>query len=161
MNQVFLGIGTNLGNRENNLKEVLGKIEEHIGRILHSSSIYETAPWGFSSSNDFLNMVIRIETMHSPSELLQLVLMVESMFGRVRNGEQYSSRIIDIDILLYEDLEVDQAGLKIPHPRMHERMFVLAPLCEVAPDVLHPVLRKSIRTLYNSCKDSSKVTKFL
>jgi 2-amino-4-hydroxy-6-hydroxymethyldihydropteridine diphosphokinase len=158
--KVFLGIGTNLGNRESNLKEVVKEIEEYIGQVLQTSSVYETAPWGFTAENDFLNMVVKVETLHSPFGLLKRVLMVESMLGRIRNEEQYTSRIIDIDILLYEDQVIDEKNMRIPHPLMHERKFVLVPLCEIAAEMLHPVLKESFGALLNTCHDKNKVTKY-
>jgi 2-amino-4-hydroxy-6-hydroxymethyldihydropteridine diphosphokinase len=160
MKKVFLGIGTNLGNRESNIKEVVKKIEEHIGNVLQASSVYETTSWGFNAENDFLNMVLKVETVYSPFGLLKRALMIESMLGRVRNEEQYTSRIIDIDILLYEDQVIDIKNLKIPHPLLQERKFVLVPLCEIAPDMMHPVLKESFCALLDSCNDTNKVTKY-
>jgi len=157
MSIVFLGIGTNLGNRESNLSEAILKIEEHIGQVLQTSSVYETAPWGFDAENDFLNMAVSVETDHSPAEIMKKITRIESMLGRERNQDRYSSRIIDIDILLYDDLVINEKGLKIPHRLMHERRFVLVPLCEIVPDILHPVLRMTISSLLIDCRDRSKI----
>ena len=157
MNMVFLGLGTNLGDRETNLKVANVQIEEHLGHILKSSSVYETAPWGFEAENDFFNMVVSLETKHSPSELMKKIAMIESSLGRERDQDRYSSRIIDIDILLYDDLVINEKGLKIPHRLMHERRFVLVPLCEIVPDILHPVLRMTISSLLIDCRDRSKI----
>jgi 2-amino-4-hydroxy-6-hydroxymethyldihydropteridine diphosphokinase len=159
MNKVFLGIGTNLGERKRNLREAIEAIEEHIGKVLNSSSVYETVPWGFEAESDFLNMVVEVETGLSPSELLKKIFEIELKLGRERTQDRYSSRVIDIDILLYDDLIVDQKGLKIPHRLMHERRFVLAPLCEIAPDLIHPMLKKSISVLLEECRDRTKITK--
>ena len=159
MNKVYLGLGTNLGDRKRNLREAIEKIEEHIGKVLKSSSVYETAPWGFEAENDFLNMVTEVETGLSPSELLKKIFEIESKLGRERTQDRYSSRVIDIDILFYDDLIVDQKGLKIPHRLMHERRFVLAPFCEIAPDLIHPMLKKSISVLLEECRDRTKITK--
>ena len=159
MNKVFLGIGTNLGDREDNLRKALTNIEEHIGRVVSSSSVYETAPWGFDAMDDFLNMVVTVETDYSPSELLKKIVMIESSLGRERNQDRYSSRIIDIDILFYDDLVLKENGLKIPHRLIHERKFVLVPLCEVAPDLIHPLYGKSISVLLDECRDRSKILK--
>lgn len=161
MNKVFLGIGTNIGNRENNLKEAVAMIEEHVGKVLNSSSVYETEPWGFQSDDGFLNLVVKAETKLTPSGLLGRILMIESLMGRVRGPNRYSSRPIDIDILLYEEMIIDQESLKIPHPLLQERRFVLVPLCEIASEMIHPVLKKSFSVLLKTCTDESNVKKFI
>jgi 2-amino-4-hydroxy-6-hydroxymethyldihydropteridine diphosphokinase len=127
MREVFLGIGSNLGDREGNLRSAAVSIGKLAGGIMAYSSVYETEPWGFQSGEEFLNMVLKLKTAMEPAELLRCILSIELEMGRVRSMSQYSSRIIDIDILLYEDLLVDDAGLTIPHPRLHERKFVLVP----------------------------------
>jgi 2-amino-4-hydroxy-6-hydroxymethyldihydropteridine diphosphokinase len=157
MNKVYFGLGTNLGNRKVNLRKAIEMIGEHIGKVLKSSSIYETAPWGFDSEDDFLNMVVLVETTLTPLELMKKIVTIESMLGRERNQDRYSSRIIDIDILLYDDLILNENGLKIPHPLMHERRFVLVPLNELAPELIHPVKGKSIRVLLEDCRDRSEI----
>jgi 2-amino-4-hydroxy-6-hydroxymethyldihydropteridine diphosphokinase len=153
----FLGIGTNLGDREVNLQEVLVRIEESIGEILAVSSVYETEPWGFESKDWFLNMILFIRTDLKPSGLLGRLLIIEALMGRVRDEKDYKSRIIDIDILLYENETISEPGLTIPHPRLHKRRFVLVPLCEINPDGIHPVLKKSFASLLSECQDKSKV----
>ncbi|MCX6255599.1 MAG: 2-amino-4-hydroxy-6-hydroxymethyldihydropteridine diphosphokinase [Bacteroidia bacterium] len=157
MKRVFLGIGTNLGNRGNNLKEAVARIAENIGPVVKSSSVYETEPWGFRARDEFLNMVVMVETKLTPSGLLGRILMIEMLLGRARGEKQYTSRVIDIDILLYEDLIIDEKSLKIPHPLMHERKFVLVPLCEIKPEIVHPVLKETVASLLKSCKDKSRV----
>ena len=159
MSKVFLGLGTNLGNRESNLREAVKKTEEHIGRVLNASSIYETPPWGFDAETDFFNMVIHVETDLSPSELLNKIATIESMLGRERNQDRYTSRVIDIDILFYDDLVSDEKGLKIPHRLLHERKFVLVPLRELAPELIHPVLKKTMSILLSECRDRSRIKK--
>ena len=160
MKKVFLGLGSNLGDKRKNLDEAKIRIEESIGKIVNCSSVYQTEPWGFKSENDFLNMVICVETNLHPSGLLGRILMIESQMGRTRCDNQYSSREIDIDILLYENEIVDEIALKIPHPKLHERRFVLVPLCEIGSEIIHPVLNQSVESLLKSCKDKSKVRKF-
>jgi 2-amino-4-hydroxy-6-hydroxymethyldihydropteridine diphosphokinase len=157
MKIVFLGIGSNLGNRESNLEKAVAGIEEYIGSVLKSSAVYETEPWGFQAKDDFLNMVVKTETKLSPSGLMGRILMIESLSGRVRSRYRYSSRPIDIDILFYEDLIVEEESLKIPHPLLHERRFVLVPLCEIAAEFIHPVLKRSVADLLESCEDRSRV----
>ena len=160
MKIVFLGIGTNLGNRELNLEQSIARIEEFIGPVLMTSSIYETEPWGFQTEDKFLNLVVKAETKLTPSGLLGRILMIESLLGRVRGPNRYSSRLIDIDILVYEEMIIDQESLKIPHPLLQERRFVLVPLCEIASEMIHPVLKKSFSLLLKICTDESNVKKW-
>jgi 2-amino-4-hydroxy-6-hydroxymethyldihydropteridine diphosphokinase len=160
MKIVFLGIGSNLGDRKNNLDNAVGKIDEYIGKVVASSSIYETEPWGFEVEEEFLNMVVKVETRLEPSGMLGRILMIEALLGRIRSEKQYSSRVIDIDILLYEGLVLEELTLKIPHPLMHKRRFVLVPLCEIEPEIVHPVMKKTVKTLLELCTDNSNVRKY-
>jgi 2-amino-4-hydroxy-6-hydroxymethyldihydropteridine diphosphokinase len=155
MNRIYLGIGSNLGNRSANLEGAVNRIEKMIGHVVKSSSVYETEPWGFNSKQMFLNSVIEAETILSPDELLKTIHELESILGRKRGEKQYASRVIDIDILLYDDLVVVEKNLVIPHPLMQERKFVLVPLCDIAPDLVHPVLKKTISVLLKECRDQS------
>ena len=161
MHKVFLGLGTNMGDRDANLREAISRVGEHIGPIRKTSSLFETEPWGFDTSNKFLNMVAEVETWLTPSGVLGAILMIEAQLGRIRGEKQYSSRVIDIDILFYDDLILDEITLKIPHPLMHKRNFVLVPLNEIAPDLIHPVLKKSVGSLLNCCEDLSEVRKMI
>jgi 2-amino-4-hydroxy-6-hydroxymethyldihydropteridine diphosphokinase len=157
MKKVFLCLGSNLGERLEHLKEAKKMIAELIGKILSESRLYETEPWGFESENDFLNMVLCVETGLSPSGLMGRILMIESKLGRIRCETGFSSRSIDIDILLYgEEVYADEA-INIPHLHLHERRFVLVPLSEIAPDFIHPIIKKSIKTLLETCSDQSRV----
>lgn len=160
MKIVFLGIGTNLGNREENLEQAVARIGQSIGPVIRSSSIYRTEPWGFQSDEEFLNMVVKIETDLAPVMLLEKILAIESLIGRVRGPEHFSSRLIDIDILLYEGLIINDENLKIPHPLLQERRFVLVPLCEIAAGLLHPVLKKTFDELLEECEDRGIVIKY-
>jgi 2-amino-4-hydroxy-6-hydroxymethyldihydropteridine diphosphokinase len=160
MKKVFLGLGSNLSDREHNLESAVEKIQEFIGPIIRVSSIYETEPWGFKSENYFLNMVVEAETSLNPSGLLGRLLTIESLLGRLREGKKYQSRIIDIDILLFGKQVINKAELVIPHPKIPDRRFVLEPLCEIAPDTVHPVLGKTIAELLAECKDKSRVKNF-
>ena len=138
---VYLGLGTNLGQKEENLKIAVEKIKEEIGEVTSLSSFYETAPWGFESENSFLNAVGCVQTRHAPLEVLSLTQHIERELGRTIKSTdgQYHDRIIDIDILLYDDLILDTPELKIPHPLMTERNFVMDPLKEIAPELINPL----------------------
>jgi 2-amino-4-hydroxy-6-hydroxymethyldihydropteridine diphosphokinase len=161
MQIVYLGIGTNLDDRERNLREAVARIEEFIGRVVMSSSVYETEPWGFKAENEFLNQVLKVETKLTPSGLLGRILMIESLLGRVRDNRRYASRLIDIDILLYGYKIINEISLKIPHPLLYARKFVLIPLNELDPGLVHPVYNQTIACLLEKCKDKSNVKKFL
>ncbi len=133
MHTVYLGLGSNLGNKEQHIREAVRKIQALVGAVVRQSTLYVTEPWGFQSSNLFVNAVVCCETEHTPREVLQLTQQIEREMGRRKKSvnRQYKDRIIDIDILLYDDLTVDEPDLKIPHPLMHEREFIMKPLEEI------------------------------
>lgn len=146
---VYFSLGTNLGDKEQNLRLAVQNIEERIGKVISLSAFYATAPWGFTSENTFLNAALCVETQLSPLEILKITQEIEREMGRTHksiNGA-YSDRVIDIDLLLYDDLVLDTPELKLPHPLMQERDFVMRPLAEIAPEVVHPVFKKTIREL--------------
>jgi len=148
MSLVYLCLGSNLGQREEYFRRVMEEIEERIGPIVARSALYETEAWGYESGNKFLNACIAIKTELYPMDCLRYIKESESRLGRFRSTENnYTDRVIDVDILFYDNLVIDEPGLVIPHPRMHDRSFVLVPLSEIAPDLVHPVLKKSIITL--------------
>ncbi len=128
------------------------KIEERIGKIVSLSAFYVTAPWGFASDNSFLNAVVCVEAPLQPLEVLKETQAIERELGRTSKsvGGVYSDRLIDIDLLLYGDTIMDEEGLILPHPLMVERRFVMEPLAEIAPDVMHPVLHKTMKELFTS-----------
>jgi 2-amino-4-hydroxy-6-hydroxymethyldihydropteridine diphosphokinase len=150
MATVYLGLGTNLGNKEANLRTAIHKLQERIGKQVSLSSFYETAPWGFESDHSFLNAAIGLETSLSPIEILHITQEIEKELGRTKksvNGS-YSDRLIDIDILLYDTLVLQTPELTIPHPLMTERDFVMNPLIEIAGNVIHPTRQKTLSELY-------------
>ncbi|MEO8150488.1 MAG: 2-amino-4-hydroxy-6-hydroxymethyldihydropteridine diphosphokinase [Bacteroidia bacterium] len=159
MHTVFLLLGSNLGNRLQHFADADLFLEQQIGAITKSSSIYETAPWGFTEQPEFLNKVIEVKTKLTPQEVLQKILTIEIKLGRARN-EKWHERIIDIDILFYDDLIIHEDNLKIPHPHLHERRFTLEPLNEIAHQLIHPLLKKNIAELIFECADNSSVEKF-
>jgi 2-amino-4-hydroxy-6-hydroxymethyldihydropteridine diphosphokinase len=147
--QVYLGLGSNIGNREEILHSAIKSISERIGEIISLSAFYDTPPLGFESLHFFLNAVCCIETGLSPLAILNQTETIERELGRSSKSYNsvYSDRTIDIDILLVEDLVVNSERLTIPHPLMHERRFVLQPLVEIAPQAVHPVLKRNMEEL--------------
>lgn len=146
---LYLSIGTNLGDKERHIEVAINHIEELVGNIVSRSALYVTEPWGFSSENSFINVAVGVDTTLSPHRVLYVTKEIERQMGRTRksSGGRYEDRIIDIDILLYDDLVIEETDLIIPHPLMSQRLFVMQPLCEIAPELIHPVLRKSIKEL--------------
>lgn len=133
LHKVYLGLGSNIGNRKRNMREAVQYMESLIGTVTRQSALYETEPWGFESPNLFINMCVCVETPLAPRQLLEATQEIEKRMGRVEKSEnhEYQDRIIDIDILLYDDLTVDEPDLKIPHPLMNKREFVMNPLNEI------------------------------
>lgn len=133
VHSVYLGLGSNLGNRKKLLLQAIRLISEQVGKVTRQSSLIETEPWGFESNNKFLNAVILCETTKPPREVLEITQQIERDMGRTKKSVSvgYSDRTVDIDILLYDDLTIDEPDLKIPHPLMHKRDFVMIPLKEI------------------------------
>jgi 2-amino-4-hydroxy-6-hydroxymethyldihydropteridine diphosphokinase len=156
MNGVYLGIGGNKGNRAQLLAKAQRLIASHIGRITSQSSLYETAAWGNTKQANFLNQVLKVETKLNAPQCMQACLDIEKELGRTRN-QKWESRTMDLDILFFNNEIIKTKSLIVPHPHLHERNFVLAPLCEIAPHFLHPVLRKKIFTLYRNATDQLEV----
>ncbi|MFM8448829.1 MAG: 2-amino-4-hydroxy-6-hydroxymethyldihydropteridine diphosphokinase [Haliscomenobacter sp.] len=150
--RTYLGLGTNLGDRSQHLSHALQALQQQVGTCLHQSSVYVSAPWGLSDQPDFYNQVALFATSLSPEDLLQVILRIEKEMGRVRETK-WGQRLIDIDILFYDDLIINRPNLTIPHPFIHERNFVLIPLLELAAGYQHPVLQRSIASLAQLSKD--------
>ena len=141
----YLALGTNIGNKRRNMITAAALLAERVGDILALSGFYETEPWGFESENFFLNAAVKLKTSFSPLEVLQITQQIEKELGRTeKSNGVYHDRIIDIDILLYGDEVLQIPELTLPHPLMHERKFVMDPLAEIAPFVVHPVLKERI-----------------
>ncbi|MBR3616377.1 MAG: 2-amino-4-hydroxy-6-hydroxymethyldihydropteridine diphosphokinase [Bacteroidaceae bacterium] len=147
--RLYLSLGTNLGNKRENLTRAIELLSLALGKCIAVSQFIETAPWGFDSENSFLNCVAAFETALAPMQLLDMTESIERGLGRTQksNNGHYRDRIIDIDILLYGDNIIVSDRLTIPHPLMHKRDFVLEPLADIAPDAIHPILGKSIKEL--------------
>lgn len=155
-----MALGGNVGNVSETFDIALEKIQESIGQIITKSSLYKTEPWGYKNQDFFLNKVICIETNLNPNEVLKKILEIEKMMGRNRDKDnQYAPRTIDIDILFYGKKIINTGNLSIPHPRLHLRNFVLTPLMEIAPDLIHPSFNKKIKDLLINNNDTSLVKK--
>ena len=159
---VFILLGSNLGDRERLVNQACRMIGERCGEIVAKSRLYESEPWGFKSEHWFLNQVVRINTMLSPNELMQTLLDIEKDLGRDRTTphDGYVSRPMDLDILYFGDEIIDNECVTAPHPRLHQRRFTLLPLCDLAPDFVHPVLKKTNNQLLDECQDTGIVKLF-
>lgn len=153
MKSVFLQTGSNKGDRQRHLDYAIHQLK-HISVISESSSVYQSEPWGYDSSFPFLNQCLKVKTDLSPLKLLDFIIVTEINTGR-KNSNSYQDRELDIDILFYEDLIINEERLIIPHPRLHLRAFTLKPLLEIAPDFIHPVFQKTIDELFKECPDKS------
>ena len=159
MPDVYLLLGGNLGDRLAFLKQARTSLANQVGSIKANSKFYETAAWGKTDQPSFLNQVLHVQTNLLPEELLHIIQSIEQTLGRER-FEHWGARVIDIDILFYDDLVLQTQRLSIPHPHLHTRRFTLAPLAEIAPDLVHPVLHKTIKALLAACQDELEVTVF-
>ena len=158
MNIAYLLIGGNLGNRSANLQKAIQLIEQNCGQVVQSSAIYETAAWGLTDQPSFYNQALLIETNELPETLMELLLQIEEMMGRKRTLK-LGPRIIDLDMLFYNQELIQTPLLTVPHPAIAERRFVLTPLAEIAPKWIHPVVGKSIEQLLAECPDQLDVQK--
>jgi 2-amino-4-hydroxy-6-hydroxymethyldihydropteridine diphosphokinase len=148
-----------MGNRIYYLRQARKILNNEAGQIVLLSSIYESEPWGYKDPDNYLNQVISLKTAKSPQQLLESCLHIENILGRKRIGNTYQPRPIDIDILFYSDLCLETESLIIPHPRLHLRNFVLGPLMEILPDLVHPKLKMSVEELFKLCPDTLQVKK--
>src|SRR5690554_4964255 len=157
--QVILSLGSNIGDRRSYLQQAIIDIHQSVGIISQMSSIYETPAWGFDS-DAFYNIALTVSTHYSATEVLAKCLAIEKKLGRIRTeSETYTSRVIDIDVLFYDDAIIDVEQLQIPHPLLHQRAFVLVPLNEIAPTYKHPILHVSIQSLTNQLQDVNNIVK--
>ena len=156
--QVYIGVGSNLGKKKENYLEALDRIAKiPQTRIIKESSLYESEPLG-DSKEWYVNGAIEVETELGPEELLKRCKNIERAMGRKKVRKKWGARIIDLDVLLYNNLKLEKRNLKIPHPEMHTRKFVLIPLSEIAPQVVHPVLDETISKLLVGVKDNKRVS---
>ncbi|CCJ33644.1 2-amino-4-hydroxy-6-hydroxymethyldihydropteridine diphosphokinase [Caloramator australicus] len=151
MNIAYIAFGTNVGNREENINVALKMMEDRGLKIIKTSKIYVTEPYGYKDQPEFLNGAVEVETNLSCRELLNVLLNIEKDMGRVRHFK-WGPRNIDLDIIFYNDEVIDEPDLKVPHPDMHNRDFVLKPLCDLNPNFVHPILKKTVKTLLDELK---------
>ena len=159
MNIVFLQLGSNLGDRELLLREALVLINKKVGLVIDISKIYESTAWGVEKQTDYLNQIIKVETKLLASEVLSAILIIEEKLGRVR-VKKWGERLIDIDILFYNNEIINTPSLCVPHKYMHKRMFVLVPLNEIAAEKIHPIYNKTIEFLMQECRDTELVKEY-
>ncbi len=160
MNKVVLLLGSNLGERWINIEKASNEIEQDLGKIIQRSSIYETAPWGNVDQEAFLNGIVLVNSALNAEQMMERILSIETKMGRVRT-KKWEPRMIDIDILFFNDEIISTENLVVPHPSLHLRKFTLVPLAEILPGYVHPVLKKSIANLLEEIKDSLEVKKYL
>ncbi|MDD4819419.1 MAG: 2-amino-4-hydroxy-6-hydroxymethyldihydropteridine diphosphokinase [Flavobacteriales bacterium] len=151
----YLSLGGNIGDTTSILKKAIDDLAEKIGAVEKVSSFLRTAPWGFHAENDFINVAVILVSEKKPQDVLSLILEIEKKYGRERSDAEkgYQSRPLDIDIIFIDYLLINTETLTVPHPLAHRRCFVLKPLCEIAPDFIHPTLCKSIKCLLDECQD--------
>ncbi len=161
-NRVVLSLGGNVGDVKQTFSNSIKQLKKNLGELIMGSSIYRTKAWGVEIQPDFLNQVIVMDTCLTPEEVLKICLEVELERGRVRKKkEKWQERVIDIDVLFYEDKIIDSIDLVVPHPYIQDRNFVLFPLAEIIPDFRHPILRRTVLELKNKCKDKLQVIRVL
>ena len=159
MNIVFLQLGSNLGERESLLQDAIIAIEGRIGQVVEKSKVYESTPWRVEGQKNYLNQIVKVKTELLADDILSTVLDIEKELGRIRL-EKWGERLIDIDIIFYNDSIIETAQLCVPHKHMHERMFVLTPMHNIAPEMVHPKYNKTVAELLQICKDTELVKEY-
>jgi 2-amino-4-hydroxy-6-hydroxymethyldihydropteridine diphosphokinase len=159
MNIVFLQLGSNLGDRELLLKNSIIAIENRVGKVVEFSKVYESAPWRVEGQENYLNQILKVKTTLLADEVLSVVLDIENQLGRMR-FEKWGERLIDIDIIFYNDSIIETPDLCVPHKHLHELMFVLTPLHNIAPEMIHPKYNKTVEELLNICNDTELVKEY-
>ncbi|HOU98647.1 MAG TPA: 2-amino-4-hydroxy-6-hydroxymethyldihydropteridine diphosphokinase [Bacteroidales bacterium] len=156
-----ISIGTNTGHRLQNIQKAIAEIKSGLGEVLQVSAVYESEPWGFESKNWFYNVVLTLQSNIDPQGLMTTLLDIEKKMGRERNAKGYADRCIDLDIILCNECTICSPNLTLPHPHMHERLFVLLPLQELMPQWIHPVYQKNINEMIRDSRDHSKINKLM
>ena len=153
LHTIYLCLGTNLGDKQFNLNQAMEYISKNCGAVIEKSGVYTSTAWGYESENVFYNQCLKIETQLAPDQLIDTLLSIEKDMGRTRESSGYTDRMMDIDVLFYDSMRINTDKLIVPHPRIEERRFVLAPMAELAPDFIHPLLNQSMKVLLEECTD--------
>ncbi|HTB05698.1 MAG TPA: 2-amino-4-hydroxy-6-hydroxymethyldihydropteridine diphosphokinase [Bacteroidia bacterium] len=161
MNKVYISLGSNRGDRQDNISKAIMRLNEKAGTVIQESHLYETQPWKMQDHTNFINQVILIETKIDADTLMKQLLEIETRMGRLRTSAKYEPRTIDIDILFFNHDILSSKEVTVPHPFIQERRFILEPLAEIAPDYIHPITKTKIYELLTVCKDNSKVVKLV
>jgi 2-amino-4-hydroxy-6-hydroxymethyldihydropteridine diphosphokinase len=161
MNKVFLSLGSNRGNRQKYINDAIVILEKKGGKMLRTSFVYETEPWKMNDGTNFLNQVILLETSLDAQQIMNLIIETETSMGRIRSKAGYEPRTIDIDILFFNEEIIESLSVIVPHPLVSERRFILEPLCEIAPNYIHPILKKSLKQLLVDCPDKHSIGRFV
>jgi len=159
MNIVFLQLGSNLGDRELLLQDAIVAIAERVGVVVEKSKVYESTPWRVEGQENYLNQILKVKTKLQADDVLSVILDIEKNLGRLRL-EKWGERLMDIDIIFYNDSIIETAELCVPHKHMHERMFVLTPLHNIAPEMMHPKYNKTVEELLQICTDTELVKEY-
>ena len=157
----YILLGSNKGDRFQMIADASSMIDSRVGKIIQRSSVYETQPWELSGTKDFLNQAILVQTKLTPQKLLNKLQIIELILGRVRYNDYYESRPIDLDILFYDQVIINELNLQIPHPLFHRRLFAMIPMLEIANDFIHPIKNISISALIDNCKDRGEIERLV
>jgi 2-amino-4-hydroxy-6-hydroxymethyldihydropteridine diphosphokinase len=158
---VYISIGSNIGNKLKNCQNgIAALIKPGLSLLRKQSPFYSTEPVDYKKQDWFINVVIKIQSVFDPYQLLSEIKSIQQDAGRISDPVRYGPRVLDLDILLYDDLVINSSGLVIPHPRMHKRRFVLKPICDIDPKVVHPVLKKDMRHLLDNLGDGQKILEY-
>lgn len=159
LHTVYLCLGTNLGDKQSNLDLAIAHITDQCGEVKRESAVYKSPAWGYESKNEYFNQCLKIETHLTPNQLIDIMLLIEREMGRPDASITYADRMIDIDVLFFDDMVINKDKLVVPHARIAERRFVLAPMTELAPGLIHPLLGKTVKVLLDDCKDKGNVVR--
>ena len=156
LHNAYISVGSNLGNKLENCRQGIQSLTEHNVRIVAQSNLYQTEPVDYKDQGWFINFAVKIETDLDPFQLMERIQTIQRKAGRIHDEIRFGPRILDLDIILYDEVVIHSPQLIVPHPRMHERRFVLQPLCDIDPTIIHPVLRMEVQSLLNTLDEKTQ-----